>query len=137
MLGLVVLVEADPRECLAHLAAPAADAVRFADEGDNDISLCSFVQKHFGVAGCNNLVAAVRGELGYQAVYLALAEDFEMRVRLVQKDDGTRVGVHVGENQECLLKSPPACREIEGDVVLTIFRGDFSPLLHIAGLVGR
>ena len=62
--------------------------MRFAYEGDNQILFGGFVQKYLGVAGRSNLGAALRGDLGYQAVYLALAEDFEMRVRLVQRDDG-------------------------------------------------
>ena len=53
LLGLAVLIEADLRERLAHLAPPTADAVRFADECDNQISLGGFVQKHLGVAGRN------------------------------------------------------------------------------------
>ena len=137
LLGLVVLVESDLRERLAQLAPPVDDPVRFADEGDDQVPVGGFVQEHLRVAGRDDLGAAVRGDLGYQAVCLALAEDFEMRVGFVQQDDRAGVGVHVGEDQEGLLQSPPARREVEGHAALAVPHGDLPPLRHVAGLVER
>ena len=83
----------------------------------------------------DDLVAAFRRDLRDEAVDLALAEDFEMRIRFVQQDDRARIGVHVGKDQERLLQATPAGREVQGGAALPVPHRDLPPLLDIAGLV--
>lgn len=48
-----------------------------------------------------------------------------------------RVGMHVGENQKPLPRSPSACREIEGNAAFAAFHSDLSPLLQVSGVAER
>ena len=75
LLILVVLIEPDFRQRLTHLTLPVSDPVRFTDEGDDQIPFGGFVQKHLRMARRDTLIAAVRSDLGYQSINLALARD--------------------------------------------------------------
>ena len=83
----------------------------------------------------DDLASLFRGYLRQQSVSLALAQDLEMRIRLVEERDRAAIGVHVRQKQQRLLQSPSAGRDIERDPVFPVGHLDFAPFLHIAGLV--
>ena len=78
LLGLVVLVESDLAKCLHGLASAVVDAMRLADEGDDDVALGGLLQQHLGMRGDDDLVAGLSCRLRQHIVDLALPEDFEM-----------------------------------------------------------
>ena len=80
----------------------------------------------------NDLATALFGGLGQQPVYLALAQNLQVRIGFVQKQDIAGIGVEIGQDQQRLLQSPPAGREVEPDAAFPVGHLDLATLLHIA-----
>ena len=85
--GLVILVKADVRECFEDLLAAVVNAMGRADESNDDIAVCGFVEDDFGMAGGDDLRALAGGHVGQQLINLALAEDFKMCIGFVEQEN--------------------------------------------------
>ena len=79
--------------------------MRPADEGHDHVLTRRLVQQHLGVTGSDDLTAGLARDIGEQAVYLTLAENLEMRVGLVEEQNGSRIRVHVREQEQGLLQA--------------------------------
>ena len=97
LLGLYVVFEADRLERLEHLmAAAVVDAVGRAHEGDYHIGAGRLVEQHLRVAGRDHLAPAGLGRFLYMTVDLALSQNLQVRVGLVEQQHGAGVGgVHI------------------------------------------
>ena len=84
------------------------------------------------MAGGNDLTAAFPGHLGEQAVDLALAKDFEVGVRFVEKQNRPRIHVHVRQKKQGLLKTPARGGKVELDALLPVGHRDFAALRNVA-----
>ena len=115
---LIVLIERDVPERLQNLAPAVVDAVRHADEGHHHVAAGGLVEQHLGVAGGDDLTAAFARHLGEQAVDLALAENLQVRVRLVQQQHRARIRVHVRQQQQRLLQAAAGGRQVEPDALV-------------------
>ena len=126
LLRLIVLVERDVPERLQHLTAAVVDAVRMADKGHDHVAARGLVEQHLGVTGGDDLTAALARHFGEQTVDLALAENLQVRVRLVQQQNGARIRVHVRQQQQRLLQAAAGGRQVEPDAPLAIGHHDLA-----------
>ena len=60
LLGLVVLIEPYLRQRLAYLTVAVANSVWLANEGNDQVLIGGFIQKHFRMACCDDLIAMLR-----------------------------------------------------------------------------
>src|SRR5665648_54790 len=84
LLRLIVVLEADLLQRLQHLGATVIDAVRFADEGDDHVSIGGLVENDLRMTGCEYLAAGLRRRLGQHLVYLTLPQDLQVRIGLIE-----------------------------------------------------
>ena len=126
LLRLIVLVERDVPQRLQHLTAAIVDAVRLADKGHDHVAARGLVEQHLGVTGGDDLTAAFARHFSEQTVDLALAENLQVRVRLVQQQNGARIRVHVRQQQQRLLQAAAGGRQVEPDAPLAIGHHDLA-----------
>ena len=102
------MIESNFSERLLHLTSLIVYPVRRADEGDDQILICGFVQKHFRMARRNNLIAFFFCDIDDQLIDLPLPKNFQMRIWFIQKDNRTGIRIHVRQYQQSLLQPPSA-----------------------------
>ena len=105
LLRLIVLFEPEFSQGFEYLASAVANPVGLTHERYYEVSVRSLVQQHFGVTCGDDLAPAVASHVRQELVDLTLAKDLEMCVRLVQQQDGTRIRIHVREEEKSLLKT--------------------------------
>ena len=105
--------------------------VRPADEGNDQIAIRGLVEEHLGVARGDDLGAVLIGYAGHHLVDLALAEDLEVGVGLVQEEHRTGIRVHTGQQEQGLLQPPPGRGEIEADPALPVAEHDLAPFGNV------
>ena len=71
------------------------------------------------------------GHAGHHLVGLALAEDFEVGIGLVQEEHRTGIRIHIGQQEQGLLQPPPGRGEIETDPALPVAEHDLAPLGNV------
>ena len=106
-------------------------------ESNNQVLFGCFVQQHFRMACSNDLAATLRRRLGKQPVDLTLAQNFQMRVRFIQQKDIAGIGVEIGQDQQGLLQTPPAGREVQPNPVFLIGHLDLASFLYMARFFER
>ena len=129
------MLKTDFPERFQDLAVASIHSVRLADEGDDHIPAGGFVEERFGVARRDYLAAVSRRRIRYHLVYLALAQDFKMGVRLVQQKRRAGVGVEIGEYQQRLLEAPAAGRQVKNRAALAVCHCYLAALGYVARLV--
>jgi len=98
------------------LTATIVDPVRLSHERDHDVTVGGFVQQDLGVAGHQYLAPFLRRGVGEDLVGLALAQNLEVGVGLVEKHGGARVQAQKGQQQQGLLHPAARRRQVEADV---------------------
>ncbi len=107
-MSLQVLLKADLLERLCNLAAPVVDAMGLADKSDHYVAPGRFVQDHLRMASGDDLALRLLCGLGEHVVDLSLAQDLQVRIRLIEQQHRARVGRHVCEQEQSLLLSSTA-----------------------------
>jgi len=107
---LGVLVKPDLFQRFQYLRAAVVDSMGHPYEGDDDIPICCFIEDYLRMARGDELRALLIRGLGQELVDLALAQNLEMRIRLIEEQDGVRIGVEVRQEQERLLQPMPRRR---------------------------
>ena len=89
-LSLVVVLETNIAEGLENVAA-LVQTMRSADKSDDSASFGGFVEYHFRVRCRNNLGLAFGCGTTQQFICLALSQNFQVGVGLIQKNDASRM----------------------------------------------
>ena len=55
-----------------------------------------------------------------------------MSIGFIEEKDGTRIGIHIGEEKERLLESPPGGRQIQRDAPFSVGHCDLATLRNIS-----
>lgn len=82
------MFEADLPERFNYLAAAIIDTVRFADEGNQGITIRGFVENHLRMAGRDNLAARVFRGFTQELIDPALTQNLQMGIRFVKEQYG-------------------------------------------------
>ena len=77
--------------------------VRPAEKGNDQVPAGSLVEQDFRMACRDDLISVLPCHVVDQVISLTLAKKLQMSVRFVQQQDCSRVGVHIGEQQQGLL----------------------------------
>ncbi len=91
--------------------------MRLSHERDHDVSVGGFVQQDLGVAGHQDLAPFLRRGVGEDLVGLALAQNLEVGIGLIEKHRGARVETQKGQQQQGLLHPSARRRQVEADAV--------------------
>ena len=90
--SLVVVVKANIRKCLNDLLPAVIHAVGLSDKGNDHVAVGSFIEDDFRMAGRDHLGALLRSYVREELVNLALAQNLEVGVGLVQQEDRFGIG---------------------------------------------
>lgn len=136
LLGLVVLLETAVLEGLEELAAPVVNPVGPAQERDDHVPAGRLVQNDLRMAGNEDLAFVGFGPFRQDLINLALPEDFQVGIRLVQKEHGLRVGRQVRQEKKRLLHSAAGRRDVQLDAgAVQVAHRNLRPLLQMLRLL--
>ena len=113
LFGLVIMVESNFLERFQELTAARVNPMWLAHECHDHVAIGRLVENHLGMTGRNNLAALFACGIGEDLVDLALAQNLQVRVRFVEKNDRAWVHGKVGEQQQRLLQPASGRRDVE------------------------